>query len=1365
MSVARDPDPMRALLARAVRRIEELEARMPAASEPIAVVGLGCRFPGGADSPAAFWRLLMRGEDAIREVPPDRWDAAALYDADPDQDGRIVTRNGGFLEAVDQFDAGLFGISPREADRMDPQQRLALEVAWETLEHAAIAPDRLRNTRGGVFIGASAYDYLTLLCRDPAALDGYFGTGNAASVIAGRIAYQFGLTGPAIAIDTACSSSLVAVHLARRSLLAGECDLAFAGGVNLILAPHWSINFSRARMLSPDGRCKAFDAAADGYGRGEGCGLVLLKRLSDARRDGDDVLALIAGSAVNQDGRSAGLTAPNGPAQQAVISAALAEAGLPGAVVTYVEAHGTGTPLGDPIEVQALAAALRPGGGAEKLRIGTVKSNIGHLEAAAGIAGLIKLALALRHGALPTSLHLRTPNPRIDWDRLPVRVQAEASPWPAGPNGGHVGAVSSFGFSGTNAHVVLRSADPAATVASMAGPRPMLLRLSAGSEPACARLARSWAGWLTDPNVAPGWLDACATAALGRAHLQVRLAVVADDCAGAASALTGDDALRGVMTRGRRPHIVFLFTGQGSLHPGMAAELYRSEPVFAAVIDRCDALLGGTLLRVLQTADAAALVPTRVQQPVLFALQSALVALWRSWGVTPDAAVGHSIGELAAAAAAGVFGLDSGLRLAARRGALMDALPAGAMAAAFADAETVESALVVDRHEVAIAAYNAPDETLLSGPADALGPALERLAARGVRTRTLPVSHAFHAPGMAAMLPEWRVELADVAFAAPGMELVPTAPGTSETMATAEYWCAQVVAPVRFADALGSVAAAGAAVFVEIGPRPVLTALARRVLGEAAVAVSSLRPGTSDRRQMLSALAQLYVTGAVDTAGPPLPEARRTAAPTMEFDRHRHWAVASALPLPLRAWGAKPTKYGGRGSSSRRCSDLPTPPPALGPLRGPSPQGEAETGALGTYYRDLAARHSDASPEQWAAEQYLHFFPFRAPEPGFSWVKVVADPASQRHWAPRLRQAQDEVHAALFRNVALDAASRVADIGCGYATDLIDLARAHPHLQLDGYTISADQVIAANARANALGLSDRVRVHLRDTARDALAHSYDLMLSLQVAHHIADKPALFANMARHLVAGGVAVFAEVLADGSDAVADPASTAFFSPREAWAAWLAEVGFQVVEAIDASTQIANYLHDPDFPVHLTEALARRPGADPGVRAHLTGPHRLGTLLRRGIVRYLLLTVQHAPHLHRGRLLEANAAQLAGPTRYGDEPAIGTRGLLSRRTELLALPPPDRPGWLVRWLIGRTAAARGTVPHEIDPFLTLPELGVDSLVSLELRHRIDKEFGVTVTAADLLGAADLHGLAASIAAALDAAPMLPEWEEAEL
>jgi acyl transferase domain-containing protein/trans-aconitate methyltransferase len=1324
---------MRALLARAVRRIEELEARPPAVTEPIAVIGLGCRFPGGADSPDAFWQLLMEGRDAIRSVPPDRWDAAALFDPDPDRAGHIVTRNGSFLEGVDQFDAAFFGISPREADRMDPQQRLALEVAWETLEHAAIAPDKVRGGRGGVFIGASAYDYLTLLCRDPGGLDGYFGTGNAASVIAGRIAYQFGLTGPALAIDTACSSSLVAVHLARRSLLARECDLALAGGVNLILAPHWSINFSRARMLSPDGRCKAFDAAADGYGRGEGCGLVLLKRLSDARRDGDRVLAVIAGSAVNQDGRSAGLTAPNGLSQRAVVAAALTEAGLPGSAVSYVEAHGTGTPLGDPIEVQALAAALRPAGG-ELLRIGTVKTNIGHLEAAAGIAGLIKLVLALERGVMPPSLHLRAPNPRIDWDHLPVRVQTEASPWPANADERRVAGVSSFGFSGTNAHVVL-SADPAAKTRAPAQSRPMLLRLSASSARALERLSLDWAAWLAQREATTGWLDACATAAFGRAHLPSRLAVVADDNAAAAQALTAGAELHGSAVRGKPPRIVFLFSGQGSLYPGMASELYRCEPVFAAALDEYDARLDGLVSRALRTQDLAELIPTRVQQPVLFALQMALVALWRSWGVVPDAAIGHSVGELAAAAAAGVFDVETGLHLAARRGALMDALPGGAMAAAFTDAATAEAALAEDRAEVAIAAHNAPEENLLSGPEDALCRVLARLTGTGVRSRMLSVSHAFHSPAMAAMLTDWRGELSTVPFAPPEIDLIPTASVPSDGITTAEYWCKQVVEPVNFVGAVRAAAVAGPTVFVEIGPRPVLAALVRRVLGEATVAVPSLRPGVSDRRQMLSALAQLFVVGAVDDAGPPLPKARRVAAPTMAFDRRRHWLTAKTDPPRAPA------------SPSLQCQ----------------PSTDA---ALARYYGDLAGRHTNEAPDAWAAERYLHFFPFSAPEPGFSWVRVVADPASQRRWAPRLQQAQNEFHAMLWRDVAWNGVTHVADIGCGYASDLIDLARMHPHLQLDGYTISADQVAVAGARIAQLRLADRVRVLLRDSTRGPLERQYDLMMSVQVAHHIADKQALFATMARHLAPGGIAVFAEVIADGTDSVADPASSAFFSPRDAWAALLAEAGFQVASVIDASAPIANYLDDPGFEAHLTEALVARPDSDPTVRAHLVGPDRLGSLLRRGIVRYLLVTVQHVPHLHQNRRHSANTAHLDAPAPYGDTANVPQFAAgVPRRAELLALTSVDRPGWLLDWLINRIADARGVATHDIDPFLALPELGVDSLMSLELRHRITKEFAVAVTAVDLLGAPDLHGLATVIAAAVGSGTPVPEWEEAEL
>ncbi len=626
-------------------------------SEPIAIIGLACRFPGARDADA-FWELMSGGVDMIREIPGDRYDINEFYDPDPDAAGKIYTRHGGFLDGIDGFDPEFFGISPREAMWIDPQQRLVLETSWEALEHAGYAPAVLRGTKSGVYVGVGANEYSYVLSNSTMQdIEAQFATGNASSVIAGRVAFALGLEGPAVAVDTACSSSLVAIHHACQALHTGDCDLALAGGVNVLLSPVISIATSRARMLSPDGRCKTFDAAADGYVRSEGCGVLVLKRLSEAQRDGDHIHAVVRGSAVNQDGASGGLTVPNGGAQQRVIAAALSRAGLAGGDVDYLEAHGTGTALGDPIEVQAAAAVYGAGGDrARPLLIGSVKTNIGHLESAAGVAGLIKVVLSLQHEVLPQNLHFENPSPLIPWDRLPVEVVDKSTPWQANGRPRRAG-VSSFGFSGTNAHIVIEEAQAASAVAQLDSPPSgelAVLPLSARSAPALAALADRYGRWL-DTHPDADIADVCYTAGVGRSHFEHRAALVVDTAAGARELLAGltenrlgPGAVRGVC--GDPPSTAWLFTGQGSQYPGMTRHLFDAEPVFAETVRRCaevvDGMLPRPLLEVLfDTDDESALRHTSFAQPALYAVEMGLARLWQSWGIEPDVVLGHSVGH------------------------------------------------------------------------------------------------------------------------------------------------------------------------------------------------------------------------------------------------------------------------------------------------------------------------------------------------------------------------------------------------------------------------------------------------------------------------------------------------------------------------------------------------------------------------------------------------------------------------------------------------------------------------------------------------------------------------------------------------
>ena len=657
--------------------------------EAIAIIGLGCRFPG-AKGPEAFWQLLHEKVDAITEVPPDRWDIDAYYDVDAVAPGKMNTRWGGFLEQVDLFDPLFFGISPREAVKMDPQQRLLLEVSWEALENAGQAPDKLVGSQTGVFIGIGSTDYSQLLLSDPALIDAYAGTGNVHSIAANRLSYVFDLRGPSLALDTACSASLVAVHLACQSLRCGECDLALAGGVNLILTPALTITLSKAHMMAPDGRCKTFDAGADGYVRGEGCGIVVLKPLTAALRDRDNILALIRGSAVNQDGRSNGLTAPNGPAQQAVVRRALANAAVAPADISYIEAHGTGTPLGDPIEIQALSAVLSQGRSQDRnCIIGSVKTNIGHLETAAGIAGLIKVVLSLKHGSIPPHLHLKSINPRICLEKTPLVIATERIPWPSQKDAPRKAGVSSFGFGGTNCHVVLEEApvySGYSTSAQYEVERPLhALTLSARSKSALQELAHRYEDHLAEHPM-DQLTDICFTANTGRSHFAHRLIATAESLEKMQDqlrAFTTGEQRSGLGSRqvpGRKPpKVVFMFTGQGSQYSHMGYELYKTQPTFRKALDICQEILRPHLSDALvnhlypKEGESSWLDETCLTQPVLFALEYALAQLWLSWGIQPNAVIGHSLGEYVAACVSGVLSLEDALRLVASRGRLMDA--------------------------------------------------------------------------------------------------------------------------------------------------------------------------------------------------------------------------------------------------------------------------------------------------------------------------------------------------------------------------------------------------------------------------------------------------------------------------------------------------------------------------------------------------------------------------------------------------------------------------------------------------------------------------------------------------------------------
>jgi acyl transferase domain-containing protein/SAM-dependent methyltransferase len=888
-------------------RVEEAEGRV---HDPIAIVGYALRFPGASDG-ESFWRLLADGGDAISEIPRERWNIDEYYDADPDRPGKMYTREGGFLKSVDCFDARFFGISPREAASMDPQQRLFLEIAWQALENAGIPAEQLVNSATGVYVGISNCDYQRLLFEEPDRLDVYASLGTNYSVIAGRLSYLLGLRGPSLAVDTACSSSLVAAHLACQSLRIGECRVAIAGGVNLILAPDVHVSFCKAGLLARDNRCKAFDAAADGYVRSEGCGAIVLKRLADALADGDRIHAVIRGSAVNQDGKSSGLTAPNGPSQEAVIRAALANAKLQPSAIDFVETHGTGTSLGDPIEFGALGAALCEDRAPERpLLIGSVKTNLGHLEATAGMVGLLKMVLSLEYETLPPQLHFRNPNPHIDWSRWPITVATSPLPWPR--NGRQRAAgVSSFGFSGTNAHVILEEA-PA--LPERGRQRPVTLVTFSGKTEDTRRAAAEQLGahLAAYPQTRLG--DVAHTRNAGRAHHPFRAAVVAASCAELEESLRAfaenrqDGRTRsGWAQPGEPPEVVFLFTGQGAQHPDMGRALYDAHEVFRAEVDRCAAILSGVLdrplLDLLYGDSGDKLYETIYAQPATFAFEYALAEQWKAWGVKPAAAMGHSLGEYVAACVGGAMTLEQGLKLVATRGRLMHCLPRGAMAAALAsEARTLEA--IAGRPGVEIASVNSPENVVLSGDEGEVAAVCQRLAAEGYTCKPIRIAQAAHSRLVESMLDALEAAARAVEMREPELELVSNVTGVPITKGDLGpgYWRKHARSQVRFTQGLQGLYERGYRVFLEIGPRPTLTGFVAEALPSPDVcAVASLRPDVDQMRELLDGLAVLYSRG-VSIAWRELDRGydhRKIDLPTYPFERDRFW-FSDPAPKPVQ---------------------------------------------------------------------------------------------------------------------------------------------------------------------------------------------------------------------------------------------------------------------------------------------------------------------------------------------------------------------------------------------------------------------------------------------------------------------------------
>ncbi|MCF6439122.1 type I polyketide synthase [Pseudoalteromonas luteoviolacea] len=1233
----------------------------------IAIIGMSCRFPG-AKSIETFWHNLKNGVESITAFSDEE-----LLDAGVDQATLAqpeYVKAGGVLPDIDMFDAEFFGFTPREAEITDPQERIFLECAWEALEDSGYTA-KTHQYAIGVYASANLSSYIidNLQTADKSRdVFEFFPKliGNDADYVATRVSYELDLTGPSMGIATACSSALVGVHVACQNLLNGECDMALAGGVGLVLPQKKGYVYYDDMHVSDDGHCRAFDAQSTGTVFTNGMGVVILKRLDDALADGDIIHAVIKGSAVNNDGgMKVGYMAPSVEGQADVIADALAVSGVDPNNISYVEAHGTGTRLGDPIEIEGLSLAFEARTG-DKLPIGTVKSNIGHIGAAAGIAGLIKTVLALKHQQLPPSLHYNTPNPNIDFDDNPFYVNSELADWQANDGQPRCAGVSSFGIGGTNAHVILQEAPVLATQPeSHQAERPKhVLTLSGKSADALNQQALNYANYL-DTQTAASLADVCFSAANQRTHFAHRLTLVASSIQDAQQQLR--DKTYHIDTASEdAPKLAFLFTGQGAQYLNMGKQLFETQPLFRESLEHCDDILRPLdvpLLDLLYSdnADAEVLNQTVYTQPVLFSLEYALAKLWLSWGVRPDAVMGHSVGEYVAACIADVFSLKDGLTLIAARGRLMHTLcEKGAMLALPVSETQALSLIAPVQDKVSIGAINGPDSVVVSGDSESIAALSANLAQQGIKAKPLAVSHAFHSSMMAPMLAEFKQVAASIDYALPTLPVCSNVTGenVSDALTDPEYWVKQVRQPVRFSSGVQTLEAQGVTAFIEIGPKPVLLGMASHCFtaDTPVVQLPSLREGEDDWQQILESLGQWHACGGfVDWQAFDKGYGRnKVSLPSYPFQRQRYWIEAEKNATAAQPEETHPLlEFLFQGDLAhfeqfkRLNSLVDDKVKAMEPherlkLLQVFVEQDKRSRTVTKYYDSTA--NLETQDYHLEEGRFLNFGPFFDMVPGFSWVLAFSDAQKYPEHSRLVLNAQKSMREVLFRKVDFDACEKVMDFGCGFGTDICVLARKHSHLQLRGYSISGEQLEAANKKIAKFGLEDRVAVFNRDSAIEEFPDQFDLIFGFEVALHIKNKTALFANIGNHLNQGGKLVLADIISNTLFDIDHGETSSFLITKDEWVEQLTKNNLKVVDCIDASHEIANFLEDPHFEENLaTFDLTEEARA--GIRSH----NQLGGLLRRELASFVLLTAEKDTQLSAQELRRINEAGLSNWMTY--------------------------------------------------------------------------------------------------------------------